>query len=81
MMMGFGVSGGGVWMGVMGLFGLLVLGGVVALIFGAMRAAFPANRAGSVSASADPLAQLKLRLARGEITPDEYEELRAHLRD
>ncbi len=27
----------------------------------------------------DPMTVLKLRLARGEITPDEYEELRAHL--
>lgn len=30
-------------------------------------------------ASDDPLAILQLRLARGEISPDEYQELRRHI--
>jgi uncharacterized membrane protein len=29
----------------------------------------------------DPLTEAKRRLARGEISPDQYEEIRAHLRD
>ncbi len=79
-MMGFGVGGGLAGMWIMGLFGLLILVGVIVLIVWAIRALIPANRPGP-SAAVDPLTQLQLRLARGEITPDEYEELRAHLRD
>ncbi len=80
-MMGFGVGGGLAGMWIMGLFGLLILAGVIALIVWAIRALIPANRPGSSAAAVDPLTHLRLRLARGEITPDEYEELRAHLRD
>ena len=80
-MMGFGVDGGLAGMWIMGLFGLLILAGVIVLIVWAIRALIPANRPGPSAAAVDPLTQLQLRLARGEITPDEYEELRAHLRD
>ncbi|PSR30391.1 MAG: hypothetical protein C7B46_17985 [Sulfobacillus benefaciens] len=80
-MMGFGVGGGLAGMWIMGLFGLLILAGVIVLIVWAIRALIPANRPGPSAAAVDPLTQLRLRLARGEITPDEYEELRAHLRD
>lgn len=80
-MMGFGVGGSVTGMWIMGLFGLLVFVGVIGLIVWAIRAWVPTNRLGPPTASADPLTQLRLRLARGEITPDEYEELRAHLRD
>ena len=78
-MMGYGVSGGLGWMWIMGLFGLLVLAGVVVLVIWAVRTLWPDRR--STLASDDPLAQLKLRLARGEITQEDYETLRAHLRD
>ncbi|MCL5972531.1 MAG: SHOCT domain-containing protein [Firmicutes bacterium] len=80
-MMGFGVSGGLAGMWIMGLLGLLILVGVIVLIVWAIRALIPANRSGAPAAAVDPLTQLQLRLARGDITPDEYEELRAHLRD
>lgn len=78
-MMGYGVSGGLGWMWIMGLFGLMVLAGVVVLVIWAVRALWPDHRA--TMPSNEPLAQLKLRLARGEISPDEYESLRAHMRD
>lgn len=80
-MMGFGVGGSVAGMWAMGLFGLMVFVGVIGLIVWAIRAWGPANRLGPPNASVDPVTELQLRLARGEITPDEYEELRAHLRD
>ncbi len=79
MMGGIGVNGfTGMW--IMGLFGLLSLAGVIVLIVWAIRALL-SPRVSETMRSSDPLGLLQLRLARGEITPDEYEELRAHLRD
>lgn len=78
-MMGFGGGGGLVGMWLMGLLGLLMVAGVIVLVVWAIRALLPPRLA--VAPSTDPLSHLQLRLARGEITPDEYEELRAHLRD
>lgn len=69
----------GMW--VMGLFGLLVLAGVIVLIVWAIRAWTPAKQSGVPTGAVTPLTQLKLRLARGEITSDEYEKLRDYLRD
>ncbi len=80
-MMGFDSSSAAVWMWLMGLFGLLFLGGIVWLLIWTVRTLFSPNRLASTPASADALSELKLRLARGEITPDEYETLRAHLQD
>jgi uncharacterized membrane protein len=54
----------------------LVIGGAVA--FGLVRWAL---RPPQVIAPMDPLTEAKRRLARGEISPDQYEEIRAHLRD
>ncbi|NMP21566.1 SHOCT domain-containing protein [Sulfobacillus harzensis] len=79
-MMGLLGAGGFAGMWIMGLFGLLILAGVIVLIVWAIRALLP-PRSSEPWRSNDPLAQLQLRLARGEITPDVYEELRAHLRD
>lgn len=72
-------TGGYAGMGIMGIFGLLILAGIIVLIVWAIRsgARVRSTAAGSVN---EPLAELQLRLARGDITPDEYEELRAHLR-
>ncbi len=77
MMMGFGVGHGFGWM--MGAGGLLLMAIVVGLL---VRVGGMAGR-DRVRASLPPTPQeeLKFRLARGEITPDDYEELRAHLRD
>ena len=80
-MMGFGVGGSFAGMWITGLFGLLILAGVIVLIVWTIRALIPDRRYGTSTPLADPLVQLQLRLARGEITPDEYETLRAHLRD
>ena len=75
-MMGFGVG-----MLIMGLFGLLILVGIVVLIVTSIQYLIRVNHPTTVSASNDPLAQLQLRLVRGEITPEEYETLRNHLRN
>lgn len=80
-MMGVGVGSGLAGMWIMGLLGLLTLAGVIVLIVWAIRTLIPANRSRVTDGSGDPLTQLQLRLARGDITPDEYEELRSHLRD
>ncbi len=80
-MMGFGGGSGLAGMWLMGLFGLLMVAGLIVLVVWAIRTLLPPRSAESRSPSADPLVHLQLRLARGEITPDEYEELRAHLRD
>lgn len=79
-MMGFGFGGGWATMGIMGAFGLLILAGVIVLIVWAIRVLLPPRPSDTSSRAIDPLAQLQLRLARGEITLDEYEEIRAHLR-
>lgn len=78
-MMGFGTGGGSASMWIMGVFGLLIAIGVIALVAWAIRSLVPRSRVSATGT--DPLTQLQLRMARGEITPDEYEELRAHLRD
>lgn len=75
-MMGFGVG-----MLIMGLFGLLILVGIVVLIVTSIQYLIRVNHPTTVSAANDPLAQLQLRLVRGEITPEEYETLRNHLRN
>ena len=80
-MMGFGGGSGLAGMWLMWLFGLLMMAGLIVLVVWAIHTLLPPRSAGSLSPSTDPLVHLQLRLARGEITPDEYEELRAHLRD
>lgn len=76
-MMGYNAGLGGMW--TMGLFSLLTLAGLLVLAIWAMRTFIPGNR--NTASPIDPLTQLKARLARGEITPDEYEEIRAHLHE
>ncbi|MDA8194449.1 MAG: SHOCT domain-containing protein [Thermaerobacter sp.] len=80
-MMGF--NWGGAWVGLwfMAIFGLAVLAGVILLVAWAVRAAGAGGSKRGASAAGNPLTELQLRLARGEITPDEFEELRAHLRE
>lgn len=80
-MMGFGGGGGLAGMWLMGLLGLLMVAGLIVVVVWAIRALLPPRPAATPSPGTDPLAHLQLRLARGEITPNEYEELRAHLRD
>ncbi len=80
-MMGFGGGGSLAGMWLMGLFGLLMVAGVIVLVVWAIRAVLPPRPAASPSPSTDPLVHLQLRLARGEITPDEYEEIRAHMHE
>lgn len=77
-MMGLVGAGGLVGMWIMGLFGLLILAGAIVLIVWAIR--LP-SRVSEFGRSPEPLAQLQLRLARGEITPNEYEALRDHLHE
>lgn len=56
----------------------LVIGGAVA--FGLVRVALRPHQVIAPD-PLDPLTEAKRRLARGEISPDQYEEIRAHLRD
>ncbi|HBQ95000.1 MAG: SHOCT domain-containing protein [Firmicutes bacterium] len=82
-MMGWGFASGfhGAGMAWMALFGLLLLGAVILGMFAGIKYIIRGYSSASGNGSSDPLKQLKMRLARGEITPDEYEMLRAHLRD
>ncbi|CAB1129826.1 SHOCT domain-containing protein [Candidatus Hydrogenisulfobacillus filiaventi] len=79
-MMGWvwGNAFGGWWW--MGLLHLAWVTGIILLLVWAVPRILRRSGGPAETPPADPLAQLKLRLARGEITPDEYEELRAHLR-
>ena len=78
---GWGMMGG--WgfplMGGIGmlLFWLLIIGGVVWLVQAAARGAGPSGLSAPTSES--PLDILKRRYARGEITKEQYEEMRQHL--
>lgn len=74
------IGGGFASMWIMGFFGLVTLAGIIVLLVWANRAV-PTRHGPELGRSPEPLAQLQLRLARGEITPDECEVLRAHLRD
>ncbi len=72
-----GMNNGGVWM--MVVFGLLLLALAGTAVFFAMRAggsAAPGGRSASRESSRDVL---DLRLARGEINPEEYSAARALL--
>ena len=82
-MMGGGFIGGfpGGGMILMALFGLIFMGVVITgLWMGLKYFTLSSGRSLGVKRT-EPLTQLKMRLARGELTPDEYEMLRAHLRD
>ncbi|HYO86594.1 MAG TPA: SHOCT domain-containing protein [Dermatophilaceae bacterium] len=72
MMWGNGYSMGWVMWLVVGL-GTIGFWVVIAL---AVRALLPGRAARTVSAGPDPLSLLKERLARGELTPEEYEQRR-----
>ncbi len=61
--------------------GILIMAGVVVALVWAFRAARPGRLHSLPPNLSDPLHELQMRLARGEITSDEYEELRAHLRE
>ncbi len=74
-----GFNGG--TMVLMGLFGLVFFGIVIALIFSGIKYVVAGSKPALGNKAGDALEQLKMRLARGEITPDEYEMLRAHLKD
>ena len=74
-----GFNGG--TMVLMGLFGLIFFGIVLALIFSGINYVGSSSKPAFGNKAGDALEQLKMRLARGEITPDEYEMLRAHLKD
>ena len=66
-----GFWGGGVLMMALGpLFGLLVIVGLGVLVWELVRRAAPVGGGGA--AASDPLTVLQLRLARGEISEDEY---------
>ena len=67
-------------MWVMGLFGLIILAGVIVLIVWAIRTMLPSRSSDTAQHDANPLLQLQGRLARGEITPAQYEEIREQLR-
>ena len=74
------MGGGGPWM--MLLLGLLLLGLVAATVFWAVKASGAQGLTGtSNDPSRSPSARevLDLRLARGEISPEEYETVRARL--
>ncbi len=79
-MMGYGGNGsfflGG---GLMGLAWLLIVAGVVVLTIWVVQAIVRRSGPGVQAAPTDPLTALQLRLARGEITLDEYESVRARM--
>ena len=62
-------------------FGLIFMGLIFVGILAAIKYAISSSRRSFGSKPTDPLRQLKMRLAKGELTPDEYEMLRAHLKD
>lgn len=79
-MMGYGGTGGlffGGWL--MGIAWLLILAGVVMLAIWVGQAIVRRSGRGVQAAATDPLTALQLRLARGEITLDEYETVRARM--
>ena len=76
---GYGMTGGG-WL--MFLFGLLVLAGLVVLVIWAVRALSGHEKTGMGAPPAPPagshdeaIAIAKRRLANGEITPEQYQEI------
>jgi putative membrane protein len=77
-LLGSGMMGG--WGGGMpligGLFWLAILAGIVLLVTSAIRHQWPSRSAG---AEEQPLDILKRRLAKGEITREEYESLKKEL--
>lgn len=79
-MMGYGGNGGfvlGGWL--MGLAWLLILAGVVVLTIWVVKTIVRQGGPGARTAPTDPLTALQLRLARGEITLDDYETMRARM--
>ena len=77
---GYGMTGGGGWL--MFLFGLLVLAGLVLLVVWAVRALSGHEKTGAGAPPAPPagshdeaIAIAKRRLANGEITPEQYQEI------
>ncbi|MDZ4166498.1 MAG: SHOCT domain-containing protein [Coriobacteriia bacterium] len=79
---GYGMMGGGAWSGLlMLLFGALVIAGIVLLVIWAVRAG--AKHGGTGTGSPPPpsaghddaIAIARRRLAGGEITPEQYEEI------
>ncbi len=78
-MMGYGGFGMGYGGWLMVFFGLLVVAGLVVLIVWAVNRPWGAGE--PLRVPQDPETVLKLRLARGEITPAEYEDRIQHLRD
>lgn len=81
--LGYGMMGGGGWLIL--LFGLLVLAGLVLLVIWAVRAlsgheqtgtgAPPASQVPPAAAADEAIAIAKRRLASGEITPEQYQEI------
>ncbi len=79
-MMGYGGNGGfflGGWL--MGLAWLLILAGVVVLTIWLVQTIVRRDGPRVRTSLTDPLTALQLRLARGEITLDEYEALRTRM--
>ena len=76
-MMAYAIRG---WVWAIPMIVLVVLTGAVAFGLGMARGA-QTRRAEKRRTPPDALGELQLRLARGDITPDDYEELRAHLRE
>ncbi len=80
-MMGYGAAGLG-WLWGDPLVGIVMLAGAAGFVVWLIRALFFNGRTDERDIyRPNPLAELQLRLARGEITPGDYEELRAHLRE
>jgi putative membrane protein len=74
-----GLGGGEWWLVlIMGLLMLLFWGGLIALLFVAIRAAVGpgSNQAPSGAGAGEALAVLARRYARGEINADEYKEMK-----
>jgi uncharacterized membrane protein len=68
----------GAGFGFMGIVGMLFFAFFAVLGITLLRKLWKANGPNALSNN-EPLNVLKIRLARGEISPDQYEELRAHL--
>lgn len=78
MMMPWQFMNHGLGFGMMGLFGMIFFAFFAVVGVSLLRRLWTTSGP-NVLTSSEPLNILKIRLARGEITPDEYEELRAHL--
>ena len=69
------------WMGVGAIHMILVWGFFILAITALIRYVFSADRQKPAKLETNPLAALKLRYARGELTKQQYQDLKAELQE